>query len=71
MRMIQKKSASQLDGTVYTSTPHDLHSLRVHYYTMSLISLDCVIIHEAEQKKARLLYAPIVTATRNEHSVIR
>jgi len=51
MRMIQKKSASRLDGTVYTTASHDLHSLRVHCYTMSLISLDCVIIHQAENKK--------------------
>jgi hypothetical protein len=70
MKMIQKKSASRLDGTVYT-TSHDLHSIRVHYYTMSLISLDCVIIHKDEKKKALILYAPIVTATRNEHTIIR
>lgn len=68
--MIQKKSASQLDGTVYT-TSHDLHSIRVHYYTMSLISLDCVIIHQAEKKKAQIQYAPILTAKRNEHTIIR
>jgi hypothetical protein len=71
MKMIQKKSASPLEGTVYTTTLHDLHSVRVHYYTMSLISLDWVIIHKAEKKKAQILYAPIVTATRNEHRIIR
>ena len=50
MREIQKRSASRLDGTIYT-TSHGFHSIRVHYYTMSLISLDRVIILQAEKKK--------------------
>ena len=38
---------------------------------MGLVSLDCVIVHQAEKKEAQLLYAPIMTATRNEYTVIR
>jgi hypothetical protein len=38
---------------------------------MSLNSLDCVIIHQAEKKKTQLLYVPVLIATRNENTIIR